>query len=315
MFVSVIESVVPVFLIMAVGFLLDRLGMITLDVRVGLNRIAYWVGLPVLLFIKTAHAETAGATAGPIFWVVFAGMVACMATAYLTGWGLRLPAASLAAYVQAAFRGNMMYVGFPIVLYAVASLPSGMRARLESSVILALVPMVIVYNVLSVAVLVGHVRREGMHPVRRMIGQVLINPLIVACVLGLAVNRLGWQLPVVLSRTCGTIAGMAFPVALLAIGSQLAQTRVGRHAAWALASSLVKVVVGPVVGYAAARWIGLDAWDIRVSLVLLACPTAVASYVLTDQLGGDGELAAGGIVVSTLLSLVSLACALLVPLE
>jgi predicted permease len=311
---SVIDSVLPVFLIMALGFLLERQGMITLDVRVGLNRIAYWVGLPVLLFFKAAHAQMSESTSGPIFWVVFTGMVVCIAAAYLTGWGLRLPAASLAAYVQASFRGNNTFVALPIILYAIASLPADTRLRLEGSAILALVPMVIVYNVVSVTVFVAHVRCKGTHPIRHMAKRLVTNPLIVAGFLGLAVNRTGWQLPVLLSRTCSTIGGMAFPVALLAIGSQLAQTRVGRHAAWALASSMVKVIAGPLVGYTVARWVGLGEWDTRIALVLLAAPTAVASYVLADQLGGDSELAAGGVVVSTLLSLVSLGGALLVPL-
>ena len=43
-----------------------------------------------------------------------------------------------------------------------------------------------------------------------------------------------------------------------------------------------------------------------VALILLACPTAVASYVLADQLDGDAALSAGAIVASTLLSVVSL---------
>jgi hypothetical protein len=44
-----------------------------------------------------------------------------------------------------------------------------------------------------------------------------------------------------------------------------------------------------------------------VALIMLACPTAVASYVLSEQLGGDSALSAGAVVVSTILSIASLA--------
>jgi hypothetical protein len=72
-------------------------------------------------------------------------------------------------------------------------------------------------------------------------------------------------------------------------------------------AAVIKLSVGPVVGYFAAGWLGVGRVETAVALIMLACPTAVASYVLTEQLGGDSALSAGAVVVSTILSIASLA--------
>jgi predicted permease len=64
--------------------------------------------------------------------------------------------------------------------------------------------------------------------------------------------------------------------------------------------------VAPLAGWALGRLAGLSGLEMSVILILLACPTAVATYVLADQLAGDTQLSAGVIVASTLLSFVSL---------
>lgn len=311
----VVNSVVPVFLVIAAGVALDRAGMITESVRGGLNRIAYWVCLPALLFSKTAAAQVAGGLPVEMAVVLAAGMAACIAAAYASGRALRLPPPSLAAYVHTALRGNLAFIALPVVLFATRGLPAAERARLEAGVLLAIVPTIILYNLVSVPLLIAHTHRCGAHPLRRMAAELATNPLILACGLGLAVRAAGWRLPVAAERACTSLADAAFPMALLAIGSQLARPRLGRHVGWAFGAALIKVAVAPAAGYAVARWgFHFQPWELRAALVLLATPTAVASYVLTEQLGGDAELAAGTIVASTLLAAGSLTAALLVPL-
>ena len=73
-----------------------------------------------------------------------------------------------------------------------------------------------------------------------------------------------------------------------------------------LISSLIKILVAPGIGFLVANMLGLGWDERRIALIFLACPTAAASYVMTEQLGGDNKLAATTVVISSLLSVISL---------
>ena len=96
----VVNSVLPVFLVIAVGLALDRAGMITEAVRGGLNRIAYWVCLPALLFYKTAEARVTGGLPG-VMALVAAGLgIATVGTFWALGLVYRLRDMRAAALMQ-----------------------------------------------------------------------------------------------------------------------------------------------------------------------------------------------------------------------
>ena len=100
------------------------------------------------------------------------------------------------------------------------------------------------------------------------------------------------------------------PCALLGLGASIRLERVtGQFKLTALATSL-KLVAGPVLGYAAARLAGMDEVSVLIVTIYMACPTAIASYVLADQLKSDGVLAGSAVVFSTLMAILSLATVL-----
>ena len=101
---------------------------------------------------------------------------------------------------------------------------------------------------------------------------------------------------------------MALPLALLGIGATLAERKhVTEGVGVALSASIIKIVVSPLAGFFVAGFVGLGGGELRIALIMLACPTAIASFVLTEELGGDGPLAARIVVISSVLSAVSLA--------
>ena len=72
---------------------------------------------------------------------------------------------------------------------------------------------------------------------------------------------------------------------------------------------MIKVFIAPLAGYAIARAIGLGTGEMLVAMVMLASPTAVASYVMTQEIGGNAPMSARIVVISTILSAASLALA------
>jgi malonate transporter len=143
-----------------------------------------------------------------------------------------------------------------------------------------------------------------------VLGRLVSNPLVLSCVLGLVWNHIavgtGAALPVALLRALKLLGSFALPVALLCVGCGLADTRNVRALAPSAVAAAMKTGLSGLVAFYVARWMGAGPLETGVSLVLMATPTAIASYVLVEELEGDVDLASGTIVLSTLFSLISL---------
>jgi malate permease and related proteins len=303
----VIDTLAPVFLIIALGAILRRTGFLSDEVCRGANRLAYWIGLPCLLFVEIAESPLLGPAAVDTFLIAFVGTVAAIVLGYLAARAMRMPGEKVGTFVQSGFRGNLAYIALPVVLYAF-SFPDGGETGKQARQLaaLALGPLIPIYNVVAVIVLLASQHRLGRAAALRMARQIATNPLLLSCVAGLAWTYWKLPLPSVIHRTCDVMGQFALPTALITVGSTMARTRLVGGLLYPMISSLIKVAAAPAVGYVAALAMGAGPRETVVALILLACPSAVVSYVMVEQIGGDEGQAALGIVISTLLSIVSL---------
>jgi hypothetical protein len=298
---QILNTLAPVFAVIALGAVLRRTGFLSDDLLRGLNRVVYWVALPALLFGKIATAQEIGPAAGTTFLIALAGTAGAILVGYGAVRALRVPGRSAGTFVQAAFRGNLAYVGLPVILHAFDGNPQA-----EALAVLTLAPLVPIYNVSAVVALLASRHRLNGAAARQMGFQIVTNPLLLACLAGVAASLGGLRLPVAAERTLDVLADLTLPAALLAVGGALVRARLAGRVVHSLAASVVKLGVAPTVGLLTARLLSAGHNETFVALVLLACPTAVASHVLADQLGGDGELSAATIALSTVLSVVAL---------
>jgi hypothetical protein len=139
---------------------------------------------------------------------------------------------------------------------------------------------------------------------------VATNPLVVACLAGLAYAYLGLPLPMVVDRSLAILGQMALPLALLSIGASLRVWAIREGGLAAAGASLIKVVIAPMAGFVIARWLGLGATELLITLLYLTMPTAVMSYVMAERMGADGSLAGSIVVLSTVLAMPALAVVL-----
>ncbi|MEM7394544.1 MAG: AEC family transporter, partial [Verrucomicrobiota bacterium] len=271
--------------------------------------------LPVLLFYKVAKAPIGLENTNSFFWGMFAGTVASIGGMYLVALLLRVPGSAKGVLVQASFRGNLAFLGLPIVVYTCRQLPDVNPEAMEATIVLAMTPIVIIYNIASIAALIFHNDAiDRSRVVRHMAMGLFSNPIMISCLLGLTFNLSGLELPMLVDRTCETLSPAAFPLALLAIGSQLSETAVKKqHLAWALAASLMKIVLSPLAALWVGHTLGMSHSELKILLLMAGMPTAVSSYVLADQLKADAPLSAGVVMVCTILCFISLSVILIWP--
>jgi malate permease and related proteins len=306
------DVLAPIFLVTGLGWLLRVSGFLAPVFFTGMNRLTFYIALPALLFVKISPPSAVGGqvTAWPVTVVVLGAMVVCVAVGYGVCLAGRWRGRAVGAVVQAGFRGNLAYVGLPVVFYALNGISPQAGEDWGRVAALAIGPVIPVYNVLSVAVLLGGREPWSLAAAGRALVRAVTNPLVVACVLGVVFSRLALPMPVALMRAATTVAEMALPLALLSIGASLTREGMARSGAPAVAAALIKVLVAPVAGLGLAAVLGLDPEQTLVALIFCACPTAVASYVMAEQLGSDEHIAAGAVMISTLLSALSLAAVL-----
>lgn len=286
----------PIFVILALGVWLRRLGMLTDGFIEGGTRLVFNVALPALLFISISKTEIGAATnLGLIaFGLVGTVLVYALLEALAQRWVE--PAQDRGVVVQGAFRSNMGIIGLAYCVNAY-----GEAGLVASSLYLGLVT--ILYNVLSVITLRRSLhKRQG---VGRMLRGIVTNPLIIGIVLALPVSWLQIPLPKIALQSGKYFADLTLPLALLCTGAALnfrtLRLELG-NTMLAGASKLVAIPLLFVLGGVVAGFRGID---LGVLLLMSSAPTAAASYVMVRAMGGNATLAANIIALTTLGSILT----------
>ncbi len=296
----------PVFLLIALGAALQRGGFFSTGVVTGLNRLSYWVALPALIFSGLADAGdvVADGRTGYLLTVLLGTTLLVALAGWITAGLIGVPWAGRGTFTQAFFRGNLAFVGLPILLH--------MPGVPTASVMLMLAPMMLFYNLLAITVLVASREGISLGTVRALAAEWVRNPIILASLAGGLCRWQGWTLPPVLGVTVAQLGLMAVPLALVTIGAILLTMPLGatRERLWTAGAVAGKVFISPLVGLAVAWALGIVGAERTTLLVLLTCPTAVISYAMSGQMSDFEGLAAQAIVGSTLASAGALAVVL-----
>ena len=273
-----------------------------------LNRLGFWLLLPTLLFCTILQAPPTASGDG---LKVGAILCACSVAVTAVAWGvarlMRLPNASARSLMQASMRGNLAYTALPVVLYAF-----GENSRAAAIAAFALAPAIPFYNFWAVLILTSKRDGTAASATKRQLLGVLRNPLIFGCILGLIVLESGVRFPEGIFNALKTLGQAALPCALLALGAGLTPGRMQACLRPALAGTALKLFAMPAIGYALAMAFGLKGELLLITLLFLASPCAVTSYVMADQMGADKEIAGSAIALSTLLCLPVMAALLLI---
>ena len=181
---------------------------------------------------------------------------------------------------------------------------------------LTLAPCLILYNVMAVTILTK--TKEGITPLSKfksiLIGMAK-NPLIIACVTGLILLVLKvnaeFELPAPVNKSIKTLGAMATPGSILALGASLTPQILRANWRGAHWTVLLKLVAAPLAGLALAALLGLPPLHRFVVVCYLACPSAVASFVMAQAMHGDADIAGSSVALTTIYSFFSLSAVLL----
>ncbi len=142
--------------------------------------------------------------------------------------------------------------------------------------------------------------------VPRIARQIVTNPIILACLAGIAWSMLKLPFPGMIERTFRILTPATLPLALLCLGGSFSFERARKGFAVAAVAAFLKVGVLTGIGIALYRWMGVSGEDLRIGAIMHGCPTAVVTYVMAARLRGDTDLAGTIVIVSTVASVATI---------
>lgn len=291
---EIIAALGPVFLTIAAGAVLKRIGLPGDSFWPLAERITYYVLFPALLITATASGGFAAEAAVPMATSLM-GTILLLALALLAARPL-LPFAG--PTFSSVFQGGLRYNTF-VAMAAVGALYGDKGLALAGIAVAAMVPLL---NLLSVAVVAFFGDGNGAIGARSLVRLVVTNPLIVACAIGISLGASGIGLPAMLGDTLTILGRASLTLALLAVGAALDLKALPSAGPAVIAATTIKLAMMPLV--TALLFLPFDAPETAraVAVLFAACPSATTGYILARQLGGDARMLAAAITFSTVIA-------------
>lgn len=265
--IGVVEGFAIIGVVIAVGYLVDRLGSLGPQARFVLNRIVFFVLSPCLLFTVLADADVS-VLFSSVLVVSAVAAAASFAVYAVVAFGVwRRPLAEGAIGVAAAGWVNANNIGIPIAVYVIGD---------AASVAPVIMMQLIVFTPVLLTLL--DVTTSGRTSLRRVLSQPIRNPIIVGSALGAIVSATEIEVPALVMEPIRLVGAAAVPVVLIAFGMSLHGQRAlapGSSRRDVVLASGVKLLLMPVIAWAIGRFVAdLPAEQLFAAVVIAALPTA-----------------------------------------
>ena len=284
-----LNAIVPIFVVIAVGYLAKRGGIIREAEVPRMNAVAFKVFMPLMCFYNVYHSELSASVRPKLFVFTFAAILLVFAASLLFAVKRVSERSRRAVVVQGLYRSNYLILGVPFVAGLVGENELGVAAVMGALI----APT---FNVLAVVLLESY---NGKKPgIRKLALDIAKNPLILGSLAGLVFLVLGITLPAPLETAARDMARVASPLMLFLLGAFFHFGDAREHWRELAAVTLGRLVVIPAAALSAAVALGFRGTDLATLIAVFASSTAVASFTMAEQMGGDAKLA-GNIVVVT----------------
>ncbi|QTE69548.1 AEC family transporter [Clostridiales bacterium] len=289
------NAVMPLLLLLGVGWAAVRTGVTDRAFMNRLNTLNFKLFFPFLMFKNVYGAEpenlptTALMITGAVSLLVLVALLMIVVPRIVKENPRR------GTIIQAIFRSNFIIYGIPLTTFVFGD----GKASVCGIMVMIMVSM---FNVLSVVVLEYY--REGgkVRPGPLLLG-IVKNPLLQGCVAGMLCYLLGIKLPVFLKEPVFALGSMASTLALVVLGANLQFAELKKNGRTITTVLLVRLLLLPLVMVPLAWLIGLRGVELFLILMIYGTPVATASYPMAQNMGGDGQLAGQLVFVSTVASL------------
>lgn len=290
-----LNATVPVFLLMLLGLFFRKIGWIDEEFASKLNKFAFLVPLPVLVFEDLATVDFDRVwNIKFVLFCFFVTIISIMISAMISlVWKDKQIQGE---FIQASYRSSAAILGIAFIqnIYGTAGMAPLM--------IIGSVPL---YNIMAVVVLsFFKPGQKGLSRgvIKETVKGVVTNPIIIGIAAGLLWSALEIPMPHIMEKTVGSIAGMATPMGLIAMGATFDIHKAFAKAKPAVTAAFIKLVGFCAVFLPVAVRMGFREEELVAILVMLGSATTVSCYVMAKNMGHEGVLTSSAVMLTTMFS-------------
>jgi len=292
---GVLEGFSIIWVVIAVGYLVGRTGVLGEQGRNVLSRVTFFVASPALLFTTLADSDPV-AVLGPLLWVaaISAALTAVLYYLVTARW-LKRSASERIIAAMSASTVNSANLGLPIALYVLGD------ASYAAPIILFQLAL---YQPINLAMLDATTSRHRTTALALLMATVK-NPMIIGSMLGLIVALTGFKLPSIVLEPIDLIAGASIPCMLMAfgislVGSKPLEKKSGRRAD-VLLGTAAKLIVHPALAWVLAYFVfGLREELLVASVIMAGLPTAQNIFVTASRYNHGVIVAKDTVLITTI---------------
>ena len=288
-----LNATIPIFLMMLLGMLFRKLGWMDEVFAAKMNKFVFLVPLPVLLFEQLATVDFS--EVWDIKFIIFCFVVTAISITISTLISLLWKDRSIKGeFIQATYSAALLGIAFIQNIYGTAGMAPLM--------IIGSVPL---YNIMAVVVL--SVFKPGNNSfdkalVKKTLKGIATNPIIIGIVAGFVWSALKLSMPSILHKTVSSIGATATPMGLMSMGATFELRKATSKMKPTIVAVFMKLVGFCAVFLPVAAVLGFRNEELIAILVMLGSATTVSSFVMARNMGHEGTLSSGVIMMTTLLS-------------
>jgi predicted permease len=290
----IIEKILSIFIIMAVGFVAKKIRAVDASFLRGLSAFMMNIALPFALLAsldRSIPKSVLPELGRMALWsmAIYAAEIAFATIAYR-----HFPEHQRKVLSFITVFSNCAFMGLPV-----AQSVAGARGLMFASI----------YNLLYGVLIYTYgvsLFQEKAEP-----GQwkkVILNPGIIATILGIVLWFLPFALPSFLLESIGLMGKLQTPLAMFIVGANIADIPIEKalFGKAMFLSVAVRLVVMPLAVYGVIRMTGAQGTAPQIALILTAMPAAAQSVIMAEQQGGDSTFASEVVLATTVLSIVTI---------
>ena len=291
------NAVLPLFLYMAIGYLARRRGLLDEKDIFRFNKVAYRVFMSMSVFSAVYGSDLSTAFKPRLVAYTVCGIFIEFLYAFLVAKKIAAQENQKGVIVQGVFRSNFVLIGMAI---------ARVLAPYDDIAPIALLCAVVVpeFNILAVIALSLY-GREKIQP-REIALRIAKNPLILATMAGILCLLLKVHFPESVESAINGMAGVATPLMLFLLGAFFRFDSLGRCAKQLTITTFFKLVLNPAIFLTFAYLFGFRGIEFAGLIGVFASSAAVSSFTMSQQMGGDAELAGGIVILTSLFSCLTL---------
>lgn len=290
-----LNATIPIFLMMLLGMLFRKLGWMDEVFAAKMNKFVFLVPLPVLLFEQLATVDFS--EVWDIKFILFCFVVTAISITISTLISMLWKDRSIKGeFIQATYRSSAALLGIAFIqnIYGTAGMAPLM--------IIGSVPL---YNVMAVVVL--SLFKPGNNSfdkalVKKTLKGIETNPIIIGIVAGFVWSALKLPMPLILHKTVSSIGATATPMGLMSMGATFEMKKATSKMKPTLVAVFMKLVGFCAIFLPVAAMLGFRNEQLIAILVMLGSATTVSCFVMARNMGHEGTLSSGVIMMTTLLS-------------